>query len=411
MITDEALEALVVGNPDFEELERTRGVFCPFEAIGMVRQEIRHAHFLHYCLDPQRPHGFGTEPLRAILRAAAIAQRESATGDEGRILSPLDVHLMQFEAAEIRREWRRIDLLAVIQEEKLIAAIELKIEAGEHSGQLGRYRDLVERQWPTRDGWRHLFLFLTCNGDQPSEDGAGWLPLSLAAVAGEFDGIVRRQVGAPEARATLTAWLAMLRRHFLTDQDLVDLAGRLWAQHREALDFLMEHRPDVEDGIAGLLLERQDEICRRLAEACGMAIEIDSATPRRIRFAVLDWDNLPDFRTASGWTSSGRLLLLELWRDGNGNGGIRFELGPGAPATRQRYFDALKAAGISLSNRKEITNRFTRIGSMSLPSRVDELADGSDQVELAVDRIIQKVIAYGAERIPAFCRALALLAE
>lgn len=411
MTTAVALEALVVGNPDFEEVERSRGVFCPFEAIGMVRQEIRHAHFLQYCLDPQRPHGFGTEPLRAIMRAAAIAQREYGEDGASGFLTPLGVHVMDFEAAEVRREWRKIDLLAVIREEKLVVVIELKIDAGEHSGQLGRYRDRVTAQWPASEGWRHLFLFLTRDGDEPSEDGIGWLPLSLDAVAREFDAIVRKQVGAPEARATLTAWLAMLRRHFLTDQDLVDLASRLWSQHREALDFLMEHRPDTGDGIAGRLLERQDEISHRLAQACGLTIQIDSATPRMIRFAVAEWDGLPDFRTAAGWTSSERLILLELWRNAGGNGGIRFVLGPGAPGTRQRYFDALKAAGIPLSARKEITNRFTRLGSQSLPAGVDELADSSDQVEQAVDRIIDKVVAYGAERIPAFDRALATLRE
>lgn len=409
MITDGSLEALVVGNPDFEELERSRGVFCPFEAIGMVRQEIRHAHFLHYCLDPQRPHGFGTEPFRAFLRAAAIAQREYAADGVAGVLTPLGVHLMKFEAAEIRREWRRIDLLAIVHEEKLIVAIELKIEAGEHSGQLGRYRELVETQWPACEGWRHLFLFLTREGDEPSGDGAGWLPLSLAAIAQEFDTIVRKQAGAPTALTTLAAWLAMLRRHFLTDQNLVDLAGRLWAQHRETLDFLMEHRPEVGDGIAGLLLERRDEICRRLADAGGMDIEIDSATPRLIRFAVAAWDNLPDFRTAAGWTGSGRLILLEVWRNSEGNGGIRFVLGPGAPGIRQRYYDALTGTGNSLTARKEITSRFTRLASQSLPSGIDELADGPDQVEMAVERIIGKIVTYGAERIPVFDHALARL--
>lgn len=70
-----------------------------------------------------------------------------------------------------------------------------------------------------------------------------------------------------------------------------------------------------------------------------------------------------------------RWTLLELWRNAGSNGGIRFLLGPGAPGTRQCYFDALEA----------------------------------DQVEQAVERMIDKVVAYGAERIPAFDRAIASL--
>ncbi|MFN7398524.1 MAG: PD-(D/E)XK nuclease family protein [Sandaracinobacter sp.] len=109
MTVEAALEALIVGNRDFAELERASRRFCPFEAIGMVRQEIRHAHFLSYCLDPLRPHGFGAEPLRAFLRALAA----SAPGGETP-LSVLEVHLADLSDVEVRREWRRIDLLVAV---------------------------------------------------------------------------------------------------------------------------------------------------------------------------------------------------------------------------------------------------------------------------------------------------------
>jgi hypothetical protein len=41
----------------------------------MERQEIRHGHFLCYLLNPSRPHGFGTECLRAFMWAAAAVLR------------------------------------------------------------------------------------------------------------------------------------------------------------------------------------------------------------------------------------------------------------------------------------------------------------------------------------------------
>jgi len=72
-------------------------------------------------------------------------------------------------------------------------------------------------------------------------------------------------------------------------------------------------------------------------------------------------------------------------------------------------YDALTGTGNSLTVRKEITSRFTRLASQSLPSGIDELADAPDQVEMAVERIIGKMVAYGAERIPVFDHALARL--
>jgi hypothetical protein len=138
-----------------------------------------------------------------------------------------------------------------------------------------------------------------------------------------------------------------------------------------------------------------------------LVIEIDSATLRLIRFAVTALDNLPDFGTAASWTGSGRLILLEVWRNSEGNGGIRFVLGPGAPEIRQRYYDALTGTGNSLTARKEITSRFTRLASQSLALEIDELADGPNQVEMVIERIIGTIMAYGAERIPVLDHALA----
>lgn len=70
-LREEALEKLVVRDETFAALERSRQVFCPFESTGMVRQDIRHGAFLTYILDPNRPHGVGTDCLRALLTAAA----------------------------------------------------------------------------------------------------------------------------------------------------------------------------------------------------------------------------------------------------------------------------------------------------------------------------------------------------
>lgn len=69
-----ALEELVIGDAEFAELEAGRSVFCPFEAVGMLKQEIRHANFLGYCLDPRLPHGLGTSVLEALLRTAGCCQ-------------------------------------------------------------------------------------------------------------------------------------------------------------------------------------------------------------------------------------------------------------------------------------------------------------------------------------------------
>lgn len=401
MAIDESLEALFVANPDFEEIERSRSIFCPFEAIGMVRQEIRHSHFLAYCLDPRRPHGFGSEGLKALLRAAAYAQRP----DERQLMTALDVHLMDFEGAQIRREWRSIDLVAVISDEKLVVAIELKIDASEHSGQLARYRQTVESEWPISDGWRHLLLFLTKNGDDPSDiDGSGWLSVRLEAVVRELGEIERRKVGNPEARSLLISYLAMLRRHHLTDERLEQLAVKLWGQHREALEFLMERRPDNGTGVVSELYKRRDEIAARLTEAAAQTVLVDDCTPGTLRFAVESWDHFPDFRSAEGWTSSNRLVLLEM-RSSNDRQRIRirFVLGPGPQSARQRVHEALVSAGVPVGARKAITPSFTRLATKNIVEGLD--AEDAD-VGALTSKALSEIAVYGKSFIPQYHAAL-----
>ncbi len=48
------LEAFVVDNSDLEQLETHLGQFNIFEAIGAVRQEIRHSDVLAYLLNPRQ---------------------------------------------------------------------------------------------------------------------------------------------------------------------------------------------------------------------------------------------------------------------------------------------------------------------------------------------------------------------
>ena len=99
----ELIEDLLVGSgaADFRELERITQVFCPFEAVGMVSQEIRHSNFLSYILDENKPHIFGSRVLEELLSPIAERTSDSEIG-----FSKLDLHFMDISKATISREWR-----------------------------------------------------------------------------------------------------------------------------------------------------------------------------------------------------------------------------------------------------------------------------------------------------------------
>lgn len=288
------LEDLIVRDDGFQELERALNYFCPFEAIGMVDQEIRHAHFLSYILDPKRPHGFEDAYLRAFLHVAA-----EKTLDKSAPLRPIDIHLMSLGDALIARERGRIDLRIEIPASKatshhrVVLIFELKVNAGEREGQLRRYMEDMEREYSDA---KLAFYFLTLDGDDPSETSRDdWYPLSMRDIIDKFDQASKRPIGDEEAQSTVRAYISMMRRKHLGNQNdrLRDLARRLWDDHKEALEYLRDTQPDDVSDILGELHTKVDSFCGRLREQTGLHFATDrDSSSRTIILFPHEFDHL-----------------------------------------------------------------------------------------------------------------------
>lgn len=337
------LENLFVGTGkrDFEALERRLDVFCPFEAVGMVRQEIRHAHFLSYILDPKRPHGLGTDVLRNFLMTIASVSE----------LDVFDIHLRNLEAVTIRREWQRVDLLIDIPAEGKsrgwVVVVELKIDAEESENQLEAYEKVVEQQFKDK---KPIFVYLTKRRDDATRDR--WSTLGLEDVIEGFNQLSfhsENEVG--DGARLLRAYLDMLRRHHLEDRELDELAARLWKEHKEALEFLLTKKTDPiteffrsfrQDGRPFL-----DKVAVFLNERIGdgkhgFSADSNNGTLRKPRFTVDAWNDWEPLKSGDGsWTKNQHLIAWEI-KENNGRLFLNSILGPGDDVMRQRIYDQLQ---------------------------------------------------------------------
>ena len=94
------LEAFIVNNADLEELENRLAEFNIFEAIGAVRQELRHSDFLAFLLGPNQNHQLGDLFLKRFLKQALV-------GVSNPSINAVEIDAADLGNAEVFREWRR----------------------------------------------------------------------------------------------------------------------------------------------------------------------------------------------------------------------------------------------------------------------------------------------------------------
>jgi len=312
-----ALEIFVTENPDLERLESLLGEFNIFEALGAVRQELRHSDFLAFLLDPGQHHGLGDTFLKRLL------QRVLLRADRPPV-SAVEIDVADLEGALVLREWRNIDILIHDESSRLVCVIENKIGSGEHSNQLTRYREIVQREFPD---CRLVLVYLTPDGAEPS--GEAYIPLAYGDIADMIDAVrvVRESTLGADVSALMRHYTTMLRRHIVSDSEIIELCQRIYRRHKQALDLIFEHKPDLQADLRAFLESL-------IADAADRGLVLDHSTKTAIRFAIRTWDRYPGLQQGQGWTPTGRVLLFE-FNNRADSLTLYLLIGPGPAAVRE----------------------------------------------------------------------------
>lgn len=232
-------ESLFVNNSDLDTIRAHLGRFNPIKTMGMERMEIRHSAILGWLLSPQETHGLGDTFLKAFL-AHALRGHDST-------LSPSALKVSQADMmdAEVRREWRHIDLLVLSPQNGWVFIIENKFNSSQHGNQLKRYMDVVSSSLMDGDTYRDLRgIFLTLWEEEA--DDTRYAPIEYATIC-ELLGqsaLSGRVPLAPEVEQFLRHYLDVIKEATgMSDEqeELEKLARQLYRDHRRVLDFVVEH--------------------------------------------------------------------------------------------------------------------------------------------------------------------------
>ncbi len=360
------LEQLVVGNDDLEKLESLLDEFNAFEAIGAVRSELRHSDFLSFLLNPIANHRLGDELLKAFLKKAlANSQFES--------VSVIDIDVYDFSDAEVRREWRNIDLLVVSNSNKLVIAIENKIDSSEHSNQLTRYSEILSTEFPN---YRKVSLFLTPAGDVPSDQT--WIPVSYSELVQTIERVVNSHASTmgQDVKMLCDHYTTMVRRHIVSESETAVLCRKLYKRHKQAFDLIFEHKPDLQavlyEALCSLVLDEAP------------AIELDHCTKTHVRFVPNDWDKCVDQLGGSGWTKTKRVLLYEFQNYDNGLV-LKLIIGPGADDFRNLIWETVqKNKSLFSGATSKLYTKWTQILAVRFLTK-------KDLDNLSMDDLVEKI--------------------
>lgn len=262
-----------------------------FDVLKISRTEIRHSNVLAWLLDPNENHGFEEKILQDlnhyIVKSACVTDTKAA----------FDLLKMDYSDVMVRREWKNIDILVESKEEKYVLCIENKVGIKDHSGQLDRYFDIINYEYP--EDYNKIFLYLTPDGSPPKEDSQdAWKTIRYETFIDIIDNELKKTVLEPKRKLFIENYLETLRREMMDNAEIVKICQDIYRKHKNALDLIYEYRPDKLQNFYEIV--REWCIGKHNKEEILFDESRSSKSYCRFRTKIMD-EIIPDSQSVSGW--------------------------------------------------------------------------------------------------------------
>jgi len=322
--------ANLIKDQTFEKIEL--GIKKPniFNILKISKAEIRHSNFLAWLFDPKGNHGLGKIFINKFLR--------DVFSDDKIKRNQVDADLLNYDNVEIRREWKNIDLLLILNDD--VVTIENKIDTEDSYKQLSTYKGRIENVFPDKSH-KH-FIYLTPFGNDPKEEAAkdAYVNYSYDKIINNLEKVldVYGESMNELTKIYIIDYILTIRREIMQNDTLNNMAKELYNVHKDALDFIFENKPDIYKELYPYF---EDELINN-------GLRIGSKNKHYIRFTTVKLDTLLP-RLGNGWKEK-EIFLFELAYTWNNDITFDFAISPGNDSIRKILSEAIEADGFVRNN-------------------------------------------------------------
>ncbi len=376
-----------------------------FEIVGMDHQEIKHSRTLGWLLGNNGQFskrvfiGF----IKKVLTTTEQANEYPISDNRFKALKKYLYLYARNANFLVKYEHDDIDILLIDEGNKTVIFIENKVFAKESSGQLKKYRESIQKEYPedSEDSWNTFGVFLSPNAEEPDKKSDEGQKNRNYYFLASYEDVKESLVSVLEESKQFhwTPEQIMLGEHYLdlllrnnivTNEKTQELAQKIWSssEYKQALDILFEYRPDRQ-------LEINKIITALFQNEKRENIIVEKSSKQYIRFVDKRWDKL-EFQQLGNeqWIGSKRLLAYEI-KNLPDKILLTLVIGPGDESSRNNLFRDCRESEIAFfKSRQKISDRWTQIGSTAI---IDKLNDGMS-LESIQNKITKKLDTFFSEK-------------
>lgn len=360
----------VVNNDKLEFLKARINRFNPFKVLKVQDHEIRHSNILAWIFNPSENHNFDDRILKRFILKVLLKP------DNDEILEDMDLvyKLQQISLMDMRvfRETANIDILLISDQQQIVVFIENKVYSGEHSNQLTRYCDFINKNYPS---YLIIPIFLTIEGTNSTHNKYFSASYDDVLETIEFMIANYKDRTSSEVISFLEYYSSILKEKYVMDIELKKMCKEIYMQNKDVIDMIYSvgNEIDIEPAVFIFMGKHSDIV----------PVSIKNKT---------FWFGIESF-------AKGRKGEVDSWGGGfpvcfwfseyYGKLKFTFEVGPFDDANKRiDFLNKLELYGIKISERaKEPGRKYTRIYTRT--QVINDWTD-SDEISEVMEKLFEK---------------------